>query len=48
MTSRILLTGGTGTLGRHVAPLLVASGAEVRLLSRTRSRDLSVRSTLSG
>lgn len=42
MTSRILLTGGTGTLGRHVAPLLVASGAEVRLLSRTaRESDAS-------
>lgn len=30
----ILLTGGTGTLGRHVTPLLLATGAKVRLLSR--------------
>jgi uncharacterized protein YbjT (DUF2867 family) len=34
MTSRILITGGTGTLGRHVAPMLLASGAHVRVLSR--------------
>src|SRR4051812_6521161 len=34
MTSRILLTGGTGTLGRLVAPLLLAAGADVRVLSR--------------
>ncbi|MBC9820043.1 SDR family oxidoreductase [Terrabacter sp. MAHUQ-38] len=34
MTSRILITGGTGTLGRHVTPLLVATGADVRVLSR--------------
>ncbi|WP_236791454.1 SDR family oxidoreductase [Amycolatopsis sp. GM8] len=30
----ILLTGGTGTLGRHVLPLLSASGRRVRVLSR--------------
>ncbi|MFF7634786.1 SDR family oxidoreductase [Kitasatospora sp. NPDC008050] len=34
MTSSILLTGGTGTLGRHVLPLLRAAGREVRVLSR--------------
>jgi uncharacterized protein YbjT (DUF2867 family) len=34
MKSTILLTGGTGTLGRHVTPLLRAAGGEVRLLSR--------------
>ncbi|WP_338765246.1 NAD(P)H-binding protein [Nocardia vulneris] len=34
MTGTILVTGGTGTLGRQVVPLLVAAGAEVRLLSR--------------
>lgn len=34
MTSRILVTGGTGTLGRHVVPLLRAAGHEVRVLSR--------------
>jgi uncharacterized protein YbjT (DUF2867 family) len=36
MTSRILLTGGTGTLGRQVAPLLRAEGTNLRILSRTR------------
>lgn len=30
----ILLTGGTGTLGRHVLPLLREAGNEVRVLSR--------------
>ncbi|AKH83166.1 NmrA family transcriptional regulator [Streptomyces sp. CNQ-509] len=34
MTSAILLTGGTGTLGRLVAPRLLASGATLRILSR--------------
>ncbi|MET7568083.1 NAD(P)H-binding protein [Streptomyces sp. NPDC005492] len=34
MTSPILVTGGTGTLGRHVVPLLRAAGHEVRVLSR--------------
>jgi uncharacterized protein YbjT (DUF2867 family) len=34
MTSSILLTGGTGTLGRHVAPLLLDTGCKVRVLSR--------------
>ena len=33
MTSRILVTGGTGTLGRHVVPLLQDAGPEVRVLS---------------
>lgn len=31
----ILLTGGTGTLGRLVAPLLGAAGRQVRVLTRT-------------
>ena len=35
MTTSILLTGGTGTLGRRLAPLLVAGGARVRVLSRS-------------
>ncbi|QWB23386.1 MULTISPECIES: SDR family oxidoreductase [Streptomyces] len=35
MTSSILVTGGTGTLGGHVVPLLRAAGHEVRILSRT-------------
>ncbi|MEU7896269.1 NAD(P)H-binding protein [Nonomuraea sp. NPDC049152] len=34
MTSSILLTGGTGTLGRLVTPLLLDAGCTVRLLSR--------------
>jgi uncharacterized protein YbjT (DUF2867 family) len=38
MTSPILVTGGTGTLGSHVVPLLRDAGYEVRLLSR-RSRE---------
>ncbi|MER7109168.1 SDR family oxidoreductase [Streptomyces sp. NPDC000229] len=32
--STILVTGGTGTLGRHVVALLRADGHEVRVLSR--------------
>nr|WP_055503367.1 SDR family oxidoreductase [Nonomuraea pusilla] len=32
MTSSILVTGGTGTLGRQVVPLLRATGREVRVL----------------
>jgi uncharacterized protein YbjT (DUF2867 family) len=35
MTSPILLTGGSGTLGRRVTPLLQATGHRVRILSRT-------------
>lgn len=34
MTSPVLLTGGTGTLGRLVAPLLRDAGHDVRVLSR--------------
>jgi uncharacterized protein YbjT (DUF2867 family) len=34
MTSLILVTGGTGTLGRLVVPLLRQVGADVRVLSR--------------
>jgi len=43
MTSRILITGGTGTLGRHLTPMLLASGADVRVLSRA-GRDADDRS----
>lgn len=32
--SSVLVTGGTGTLGRHVTPLLQAAGRDVRVLSR--------------
>ncbi len=34
MTPSILITGGTGTLGRHVTPLLRDAGRELRVLSR--------------
>ena len=34
MTSRILVTGGTGTLGRHIVPRLREAGYDVRVLSR--------------
>ncbi|MCW2940951.1 MAG: hypothetical protein JWN00_3936 [Actinomycetia bacterium] len=34
MTSSILLTGGTGTLGRLLTPLLRDAGCKVRVLSR--------------
>jgi uncharacterized protein YbjT (DUF2867 family) len=34
MTSLILVTGGTGTLGRLVVPLLREAGSDVRVLSR--------------
>ncbi|MEW1616216.1 MULTISPECIES: SDR family oxidoreductase [unclassified Streptomyces] len=33
-TATILVTGGTGTLGSHVLPLLVRAGRTVRVLSR--------------
>jgi uncharacterized protein YbjT (DUF2867 family) len=36
MTMPILLTGGTGTLGRRLAPLLREAGHPVRVLSRHR------------
>ncbi|GAB4586950.1 SDR family oxidoreductase [Nocardia sp. IFM 10818] len=35
MTKTVLVTGGTGTLGKHVTPLLLAAGVRVRVLSRT-------------
>ena len=37
MTSPILVTGGTGTLGRLVVPRLRAAGRDVRVLSRRRA-----------
>jgi uncharacterized protein YbjT (DUF2867 family) len=36
MTADILVTGGTGTIGRHVTPLLRGAGAPLRVLSRHR------------
>jgi uncharacterized protein YbjT (DUF2867 family) len=35
-TAPVLVTGGTGTLGRHVVPLLQRTGSNVRVLSRNR------------
>lgn len=39
MTARILVTGGTGTLGRLVTSSLIESGCDIRVLSR-RLRDV--------
>lgn len=39
MTTPILLTGGTGTLGRHLIPLLLDTGVKVRVLSRRPRED---------
>ena len=39
MTAPILVTGGTGTLGRLVVPRLQAAGAPVRVLSRHEHRS---------
>lgn len=38
MTNRVLVAGGTGTLGQVVVEKLLASGADVRILSRGRRR----------
>lgn len=38
MTKRVLVTGGTGTVGRVVVDHLTAAGADVRVLSRGRRR----------
>ena len=35
MTTPILITGGTGLLGRHLIPKITATGTMVRVLSRT-------------
>ncbi len=37
--SRLLVTGGTGTLGRQVVVKLRGAGADVRVLSRGRLAD---------
>ena len=39
MAPRILVTGGTGTLGRHVVPRLRHAGYDVRVLSRHDHED---------
>lgn len=33
----VLVTGGTGVLGRHLIPQLLGAGYQVRVLTRTRS-----------
>ena len=45
MTNPILVTGGTGTLGRAVVPRLLAAGHPVRVLSRNRHPDLDALSS---
>ena len=42
VTSPILVTGGTGTLGRLVVPRLLDAGCEVRVLSRNSHHDEDV------
>jgi uncharacterized protein YbjT (DUF2867 family) len=39
MNAPILVTGGTGTIGRRVVPLLRAAGRNVRILSRHPQQD---------
>jgi uncharacterized protein YbjT (DUF2867 family) len=39
VTNRVLVTGGTGTVGRVVVDRLLAAGATVRILSRGRRRQ---------
>lgn len=39
----VLVTGGTGTLGRHLVPALIGAGHEVRVLSRQRHPGNSTR-----
>ena len=41
MTSTILITGGTGTSGRHVVPMLNGTGVRLRVLSRTSRAPLA-------
>jgi uncharacterized protein YbjT (DUF2867 family) len=39
-TTPVLVTGGTGTLGRHLVPRLQEAGRRVRVLSRTKREPL--------
>ncbi len=39
MTSKILVTGGSGTLGRHILPFLLKAGNVVRLASRSERKN---------
>ncbi|MGW4422680.1 SDR family oxidoreductase [Streptosporangium sp. NPDC004631] len=48
MTENILVTGGTGTLGRRVVDRLAGAGHPVRVLSRTRGPYLGDLSTGAG
>ena len=44
-THPILVTGGTGTLGRRVVPLLREAGRPVRVLSRSAASPRRASST---
>jgi uncharacterized protein YbjT (DUF2867 family) len=39
MPTPILVTGGTGTLGRHVVPQLLEAGRELRVLTRSERKE---------
>ena len=45
MTEVVLVTGGTGFIGRHLVAALLQRGADVRVLSRRRSPDASQKYT---
>ncbi|HMC43184.1 MAG TPA: NAD(P)H-binding protein [Acidimicrobiales bacterium] len=45
--ARVLVTGGTGTLGRYLVPRLLAKGHEVRVLSRRPAPSLPAGATAS-
>ena len=44
----ILVVGGTGTLGRELVPRLIASGHDVRTLTRDAAREAAARETVPG
>lgn len=46
MSKHILLTGGTGLIGKHLTHLLLDQGYEVSHLSRTRGKDVRVKTYL--
>jgi len=46
MKKHILLTGGTGLIGKHLTKLLLSQGYEVSKLSRTKSREKGVKTYL--
>ncbi len=44
----VLVTGGTGTLGRHLVPLLLAAGDSVRVMSRTPGEGAVIADLMTG